>query len=224
MVWDAQNVLTLNKYYYTPEDGKLEFALNPQFSPGIDPVQKLRISLLQECHLNSPAILSLDWNALSGSLLLNNLPFGTLYLRASWEQNGIPFQTLRAFQYNPLPLKTAPLPANAILTARKNLLLLNDTPIFLVGASPTAKHFLQSQDCFNFSYGQYGLQQHAVSLGSVRGASLLRKDDWVGYTSRLGTSSRNYCKTFQTPPRLETASGALPTHNWAWPAKTPMGR
>ncbi len=181
LVWNFQNTLTLDKYYYAPEDGKLEFTLNPESSPGIGPIEKLKISLLQECHLNNQGLLSLDWNALSGSLLLNNLPFGTLYLHASWEQDGKPFQTLRAFQYNQRTRKAPPLPLNARLTTRGTQLLLNDTPIFLFGASPTEKHFLQNQDCFNLSYGQYGLQQNAVLLETVRGATLLRKDGWVGY-------------------------------------------
>ncbi|NMA19068.1 MAG: hypothetical protein GX927_00690 [Lentisphaerae bacterium] len=199
-LWHFQDVLTLDKYYYTPEDGKLEFSLLPQSSPGTGPVERLKISLLQECHLNSPAILSLDWNALSGSLMLNNLPFGTLYLRTSWEQSGTPYQTLRAFQYIPHARKAPPLPLNARLTTSGTRLLLDENPIFLVGASPTAKHFLQDQDCFNLAYGAYGQQQNAVRLESVRGASLLRKDGWVGYTFPPWEQLEELLqKQFQTP-------------------------
>ncbi len=200
LVWNFQNILTLDKYYYTPEDGKLEFAINPESSPGTGSIAKLKISLLRECHLNSHSLLSFDWNALSGSLLLNNLPFGTLYLHASWEQDGTPYQTLRAFQYNPFTRKAPPLPANASLTTRATQLLLNNTPIFLIGASPTEKHFLQNQDCFNLSYGQYGLQQNAVRLETVRGASLLRKEGWVGYTFPPWEQFRELMqKQFQIP-------------------------
>lgn len=200
LIWNFQNILTLNKYYYTPEDGKLEFSLNPSASPGTGPLEKLKISLLQECHLNSKSILSLDWNALSGSLLLNNLPLGTLYLQASWEQSGTPFQTLRAFQHIPHTRKPPALPLNAKLTTRGTQLLLNNTPIFLVGASPTAKHFLQNQDCFNLYYGTYGQQDNSVRLETVRGASLLRKDAWVGYTFPPWEQLRELLqKQFQIP-------------------------
>ncbi len=204
LTWQFHHLLSLDKYYYTPEDGKLEFNLNPQFSPGSGPIEKLHLSLLQECHLNSPCLLSQNQEALSGSLPLGGLPFGTLYLRASWEQGGTHFQTLKAFQYIPHLRKPAPLPTDAKLSCRGTQLLLNDKPIFLVGACSTEKHFLHNQDCFNLSYGKYGLQQNAVCLNTVQGATLLRKDGWVGYTFPPWEQYQELLhKQFQEPPAAQ---------------------
>jgi hypothetical protein len=182
LTWDFQDLFALDKYYYTPEDGKLEFALNPVPSFATDPITKLKIELFDDCHLNSESLLSMDCDSLAGNIALEKLPFGKLYLQASWEQDGNSCRTLRAFQLNEKALKPTKLPANAKLSAKNRQLLLDEKPVFLFAASPSNKHFLQNEECFNLSYGQYGLQENAPRLETLRGGSLLRQEGWIGYT------------------------------------------
>ena len=181
LAWNFQNLFTLDKYYYTPKDVKLEFALDLDSAPGTGPVTGFKVSLLDDCRLNSKSLMSMDCDGLSGSLPLAKLPFGKLYLQASWEQNGNSYQTLRAFQLNPKVLRPTKLPAGARLSIKNKQMLLNGKAVFLVSATPTGKHFLQNEDCFNLSYGEYGLQENALRLESLRGGRLLRQEGWVGY-------------------------------------------
>ena len=182
LIENFKHALQLDKYYYTPEDSELEFILNQGATADSGKLEKLNISIVQDCHLNSRTLLSLDCNSVSGNLPLKGLPLGTLYLRASWEQSGKPYQTIRAFQLNPRPLQPPSLPPNGKLTARGKQLYLNEDPIFLISASPTDKHFLQNQGSFNLAYGKYGSQENAICFEEVQGPLLLRLTGWIGYT------------------------------------------
>lgn len=177
---DWQNLLELDRYFYHPHDGVLRYRLNPAAVPDLIVDGELELQIFGERPLPRFSRRRIRSRALSGDLPLGGLPAGTWLLRAAFVSHGQTFFTYRAFRLEGAEAAASTLPSGRLRTERERLLIGNQ-PVFLLGASPTARTFLHREGCFNLAIGQYGLQPGAVQAPTLPGQQFVRRDGWVGY-------------------------------------------
>ncbi len=180
---DLQHTVLLDKYYYVPEDGHINFTLrNEEVFGHLEP-ENVQVSIHRDCQADTPVLQQWKGSG-NGRLSLDGLPYGSLYLRVQWTVGERQYRTVRALQYHPQPLTAPPLPEHARLESKDGTLLLEKQPVFLFAGTATGKTFLTSGSCFNTNYAQYGLQENHIRAVPLMGSRFLRKQEqnWVGYT------------------------------------------